>query len=179
MKVDLDQYRTPANAPETLAARREALLHQLGWLADEAGALGPLLEGLPAWALEQTALPEERSVKETLARLTALDRAVYPRWIERILAEEQPTLASAEAAVDSDVNTQAVGALLEALQATRAHLLAAIETVPEANWSRTALLDGETVTLYDLVLRIVRHDAEELRTLAYRLYEAKLTDSAS
>ena len=180
MKVDLDQYRTPANAPETLEARREALLHQLGWLADEARALGPLLDGLPAWALEQTALPEERSVKATLARLAALDQSVYPRWIEQIVAEEQPTLSPAEVAVDSDdVNAQPVHDLLESLQAARARLLAAIETVPEADWSRTAVLGDETITLYDLILHIVRHDAEELRTLAYRLYEAKLTDAPS
>ncbi|NNF57036.1 MAG: hypothetical protein HKN04_02235 [Rhodothermaceae bacterium] len=179
MKVDLDQYTTPANAPGTLKARREALLHQLGWLADEAEALGPLLDGLPAWALEQTALPEERSVKETLARLTTLDRAVYPRWIEQVVAEEQPTLAPAEAAPDSDVNTQDVGGLLQGLRSARSAFIAVIETVPGADWSRTAQLDGKTVTLYDLALRVVRHDAEELRTLAYRLYEAKLADSAS
>jgi hypothetical protein len=34
-------------------------------------------------------------------------------------------------------------------------------------------------SLYDLVLRIVRRDADELRTLAYRLHEARLGNPGS
>ena len=175
MNVDLDQYRQPANAPETLTARRAALLHQLGWLADEAASLTSLLDELPAWALEQTALPEERSVKETLATLATLDRRVYPRWIERVVAEDEPVLAPEETARAVEANERPVEVLLQEVREARAGLVALLEKVPEVEWSRTAILEDATPTLYDLVLRIVRRDADDLRTLAYRLYEAKLT----
>lgn len=176
MKVDLDQYREPANAPETMAARREALLDQLGWLADEAEALAPLLGTLPAWALEQTPLPGERSVNATLAHLAALDRTVHPGWLDQLLAEDEPTWT--DEALDGSPEG-AVETLLDELRAARAAFIARVEAVPEADWTRTGTLNGEPAVLYDLLLRIVRRDADALRTLAYRLNEAKWSDSAS
>ncbi len=178
MNVDLDRYREPSRDPAVLAARREALLHQLGWLADEAEALGGALDGLPGWALEQTALPDERSVKATLAHLAALDRDVYARWVERVVAEDAPGLDDLEAEDDPAANERALDDLLAEVRRRRAALIEAVGAVPEADWDRTATLGGEARSLYDLVLHIVRYDAEALRTLAYRLHEARLSDRA-
>ena len=74
--------------------------------------------------------------------------------------------------------TRPLDALLAEVRRQRAALVAAVQAVPEADWDRTATLQDASVSLYDLVLRIVRHDAETLRTLAYRLHEARLSDRA-
>ncbi|MGB3542099.1 hypothetical protein, partial [Rubrivirga sp.] len=89
---DLDAYAQPRRDAATLAARREALLDQLGWLEDESSALAPLLANLPTWATEQAPMPNDRTAKETFALFAALDRDVTPRWLERIQAHDAPVL---------------------------------------------------------------------------------------
>lgn len=172
----LDQYRDAPRNPETLRIRREALIDQLGWLADEATALEPMLAELPAWALDQAPLPDERTAKETLAHLAALDREVYPRWIELLVADDNPSLAGRDLETDSVANVRDLSFLLNDVQTARASLMTVVESVPESEWTRNATLVDEEVDLFDLVLSIVRHDADCLRNLAYRLHEAKLTN---
>ena len=69
-------------------------------VSDEAAALGPLLATLPAWAIDQAPVPEERSVKETLQALTALDRDVYPAWLDQVEASGDASEAPAFTAPD-------------------------------------------------------------------------------
>lgn len=175
MDVDLDRYRTLPEDPEARRTQREALVEQLGWLADEVMALAPLLGALPDWALEQAPLPGEQSIKETFSALARRDRAVHSRWVEQFVAEKSPALDDAEAEPADEANREPLDVLLADLHEARAAFRAQIAQVPESNWSRQALIAAESVTLYDLALRIVRHDADVLRTLAYRLHEAKLT----
>lgn len=174
MDVDLDRYQEPARDPASRADRRAALLDQLGWLADEAAALAPLLSGLPEWALEGAPLPGDRSAKETLADLARLDREGYPRWLDGL--EKGEALAVPEVPTDPDANGRDIGALIEDLRRGRADLIARVGALPEPAWTREGVLEGEAVLLEDLLLRVVRHDADALRALAYRLHEAKLTD---
>ena len=172
----LDQYRDAPRDPETLAARREALIDQLGWLSDEAKALEPMLAGLPEWALDQAPLPDEHTAKETLALLASLDREVYPKWIEQLVADEQPALAEENVETDSEANAHDLGDLLGEVREARKSLIGVVEAVPESEWTRKATLADEDVDLFDLALRIVRHDADCLRNLAYRLHEANLAN---
>jgi hypothetical protein len=183
--MDLDRYREPLRDPAALAERRAALLDQLGWLADEVAALAPLLAGLPAWALEGAPLPGDRSLKETLVYLARLDREVYPGWIARLEAEERPALVPTGAEPEEGANArdpgsgpgQGLDALVEDVRSARAALVARVGALPEEVWAREATLEDAPVTLYDLLLRVVRHDADVLRALAYRLHEAQLTGS--
>ena len=176
MTVNLDQYRHAPRDPESLRARREALIDQLGWLSDEAKALEPMLADLPAWALDQAPLPDDRTAKETLAHLALLDREVYPKWLEQLVADEHPVLPEANVETDSEANNRDLGALLGEVREARKSLVNVVEAVPESGWTRKATLADEEVDLFDLALRIVRHDADCLRNLAYRLHEANLTD---
>ncbi len=175
----LDQYRDAPCDPATLRMRREALVNQLGWLADEAKALEPMLVDLPAWALDQAPMPGDRTAKEALAHLAVLDREVYPRWIEQIVAEECPSLIQSEVEIDADANTRDIGSLLADVEQARVAFISTVQAVPEAEWTRTATLDDVEVDLFALILRIVRNDADCLRDLAYRFHEAKLSDRAS
>ena len=88
--ADLDRYASPPRDAATLAARRDALLDQLGWLEDEAAALAPLLAALPAWATEQAPMPGDLTAKETFAAIAADDRDATPAWIARVLSEDAP-----------------------------------------------------------------------------------------
>lgn len=172
----LDQYKDAPRSPEIRTARREALLDQLGWLADEARALAPMLESLPDWALDQAPLPNERTAKETLSELAELDRTVYSSWISTFVSEDRPELEKPSVSRDESANTRPITDLLVEVAEARFAFEKVVRNVPEEEWSREAVLDGEEVDLFDIVLHIVRHDADRLRDLAYRLHEAKLTD---
>ena len=175
MSVDLDRYAEPPRDAATLAARREALLDQLGWLEDEAAALAPLLGALPAWATDQAPLPSDLSAKEIFAGLAALDRDVYPGWIARLQAEDAPEVETPDPLPGTDgANERALDALLGDLRAARAAFRATVEAVPAAAWARPVVADGERTDLYGLLLAVVRRDADHLKTLAYRLHEADL-----
>ncbi len=175
MPADLDRYTEPPRDPDTLAARREALLDQLGWLEDEATALAPLLAGLPGWAVEQAPLPTDLSAKETFAALAALDHEVYPAWIARLQDEDAPEVALPDPLPGTDgANERSIEDLLSDLRTARVSFREVVAAVPMAVWSRPIVADGERTDLYGLVLAIVRRDADHLKELAYRLHEADL-----
>ncbi len=177
---DLDRYARPDDDPRRLAERRDALRDQLAWLADEAAALGPLLEDLPDWAISQTAMPGERSVKEALAYIAALDRGPRLSWLRAIVEMQAPALMSSEPSLEADsIAAKPLAVLLQEVGAARGALLERLATVPAEAWGADATLDGEPATLYDIALSIARHDADELRALAYRLHEARLSTRAA
>ncbi|PAP76043.1 hypothetical protein [Rubrivirga marina] len=170
----LDKYSEPRRDAATLAARREALIDQLGWLEDEAAALAPLLDALPAWAVEQAPMPTDLSAKQTFAALAALDRDVYPDWIARLQAEDAPDLESPPLEAEENANDRDLGDLLSDLRAAREALRGTVEAVPAEAWARRATLDGDATDLYGIALAIVQRDAEHLKELAYRLHDADL-----
>ena len=171
----LDQYSEPRRDAATLAARREALLDQLGWLEDEAAALAPLLAGLPAWAVEQAPLPTDLSAKETFAALAALDRDLYPEWVARLQSEDVPALTTPDPLPGTDgANDRPLDDLLGDLRRSRESFRTALTGIPAEAWGRRAVLDGRETDLYGLTLSIVQRDAEYLKELAYRLHEADL-----
>ena len=180
MAVDLDRYREPSREPAVLEARRAALVEQMGWLQHEAGALGPLLGDLPAWAVDQAPVPTERSVKETLQALARLDRETYPAWLDAVEAsgegDEPPAFTSPDlSTLGEGANDHDLDALLADVAEARAPLAERVAAIAPEVWDRPLTLDGETMDLYGLVLAIVQRDADELKTLAYRLHGADLT----
>lgn len=182
--VDLDRYREPSRSPEVLAARRGALAEQMEWLADEAAALGPLLAALPTWAVEQAPLPEERSVRQSLAALAALDRSTHPAWLDAVEAAGRdgepprlamPDLSAVEAGAVGEPADGDLGPLLAEVRAAREALVARVRGLAPDVWERPVLLDGRATDLYGVLLALVRRDADELKALAYRLHGADLT----
>ncbi|MEM0962065.1 MAG: hypothetical protein AAGK21_05925 [Bacteroidota bacterium] len=171
----LDDYTAPRRDAETLAARREALLDQLSWLEDEATALTPLLSALPTWATDQAPLPTDLTAKETFAALAALDRDIYPVWLDRVQSEESPALDTPFSLPGTDgANGRDLEDLLQDLRQSRRAFRETVEAVPPEAWGRPVVLDGSETDLYGLALAIVQRDADRLRELAYRLHEADL-----
>ena len=172
--VDLDAYVAAPRDAATLAARREALLDQMGWLEDESTALGPLLGALPPWAVDQAPLPTDLSVRDTLAALAALDRDVFSAWFAKA-AGEAASLSIPSPLPAPPPTEAALDALLADVAAARRDLRAkAAALAPEA-WSRPLVLDGAPTDLYGATLALVQHDADRLKEIAYRLYEADVT----
>lgn len=177
----LDRYAQPENDPARLAERREVLTDQLAWLADEAEALAPLLADLPEWAVSETALPGERSVRAALARIAALDAGPRYAWLRALAAAPAgaaPALQGDEPVLDAaDVAARSLRELLADVRSARTALLERLAGLSESVWAAEATLDGEPATLYDVTLRIARDDADELRAIAYRLHEATVGGS--
>jgi hypothetical protein len=174
--VDLDAYAAAPRDAATLAARREALLDQMGWLEDEATALGPLLGALPPWAVDQAPLPTDLSVRDTLAALAVLDRDVFSAWFGAAEAPGDAAPLSIPRPLPAPPPTEApLDLLLADVAAARRDLRAkAAALAPEA-WSRPLVLDGAATDLYGAALALVRHDADRLKEVAYRLHEADVT----
>ena len=161
------------------AALREALLDQLRYLADEVDALRTVVDGLPEQIKSGSPAPDALSMKELYGALAVLDQDVRPRRIARIVEEDTPALEPVD--IEDEVrengwNDEELPAILDELQEARQALVAQVEGIPEADWHRTATLDDETITLFDLVHRITQEDAERLRDLGYRLHGAHLSD---
>ena len=182
--VNLDDYQQPLRGEATLAKRRAALLHQLGWIRDEAAALGPLLAALPAWAVDQAPLPTELTAKQTFAALAALDRETYAAWLDALDAGgPPPDLARPDPLPGLDAADQPLDALLADIQAARAALEARLAPLDADAWARPAVLHADETAaatdLYGVVLNIVRFDADRLKELAYRLNDADLRAPSS
>ena len=176
--VNLDAYARPAADAATLAARRAALLDQMGWIEDEALALGPLLGALPPWAVDQAPLPTDLSVRDTVAALAALDRETLPAWFdaaETPESAETPALTIPRPLPAPPASDAPLGVLLADLAAARAALRVRAAAVPPAAWSRPLVLDGRATDLYGATLALVQHDADRLKEIAYRLHEADVT----
>lgn len=168
--IDLDAYARPAADAATLAARREALLDQMGWIEDEATALGPLLGALPPWAVEQAPLPTDISVNATLAALARLDRETLATWFDADAPAGLTLALPAPPETDAPLDV-----LLADVAAARRDLRARAEALDPAAWSRAVTVNGDATDLYGAVLRIVQHDADRLKEIAYRLHEADVT----
>ena len=172
--ADLDAYAEPRRDAATLAARRTALVDQLGWLEDESAALVPLLADLPAWATDQAPMPGDLTAKETFVQLAVWDRDVTSEWLRRALAEDAPELVTPEPQAQPGANDRPLPDLLTDLQGARVGLRQQVEAIDPDAWSRRVVLDGAETDLYGLVLAVVQRDAEHLKTLAYRLHQADL-----
>jgi len=176
--VDLDAHARPPQGAAALAARREALLDQMGWLEDEAAALGPLLGALPPWAVDQAPLPTDLSVRATLAALAVLDRTVFPAWFAaaEAVADGEPAALSLPRPLPAPPPTDAsLDALLADVAAARRDLRARAAAVAPEAWGRPVVLDGAETDLYGAALALVQHDADRLKEVAYRLHEADVT----
>ncbi|MFB6247673.1 MAG: DinB family protein [Salinibacter sp.] len=171
-----DIEEAQADDPEAL---REALLGQLAYLVDEIEALQTVVGGLPDQIKTGRPAPDTLSMKELYGVIATLDTEVRRPRVRRIAEESVPTLTP----VDPDVqareagwNDEPLAAILDRVAEARAALTDQLEALPLEAWHRTATLDGETVTLFDLVHRMTQTDAERLRDLGYRLHGAHLSD---
>jgi len=165
--------------PEDRDDLRTALLDQIEYLIAEVEALRTVAGTVPEPVQSGRPTASDLSMKELYGLIATLDRDVRSAWIERICAEDTPELAPSTAAStvrDADWNDRAMDAVLDAVQEARRDLHARLDALPAEAWTRTGVLGGKTLTLFELVHRIAREDFERLRDLGYRLHDADLSN---
>jgi plasmid stabilization system protein ParE len=166
--------------PEAPDELRAAILDQLTYLEHEIEALKDIVGVVPETLQSGRPTPDERTMKEVYGLMAALDEAVHPKRIKRIAAEDEPTLDPIDPArwVEAeDWNAQPMQDLLDRVQDARRALVETLRALPPEDWARTATVDGETRSVYEIAYQITQDDARRLRMLSQRMHDANLGDS--
>lgn len=158
---------------------RRLLLEQLDYLTHEAEALHQAAQHVPTDLLSSRAPGTERSIKEEIGLLARWDEAVYPGWIERMVAEETPRFEEPDEDAlleDTAWNDTPLEDLLDRLQGAREKLIDTLRQLPPEAWGRTAHFEGEAKRdVYLLTRDIARQDHARLRRMTRLLYESNLS----
>jgi hypothetical protein len=160
---------------------RAVLLTQLRYLIDEVEALKPLVNRVPTAVQEGRPTPDDLSMKEIYGAIALRDAQVHRPRLQRVAAadDETPAFESVddETLVEKeDWDEWPLPDILDRVQSARRALVEQLDAVPVDAWHRAGRFDGETQSLFEIVHRITREDADRLRNLGYRLHEANLTD---
>lgn len=158
---------------------RSALLGQLGYLVDEIEALRTVVGDVPDQIKNGRPSPDALSMKELYAEIATLDTEVRRPRVGQVVDGENPAFESAdpESEVrDAGWNEQALSDILDQVIHAREVLVDQLAAAPLRAWHHTALLNGESVSLFDLVYRMTQTDADRLRNLGHRLHNAHLSD---
>ncbi|WP_258096459.1 DinB family protein [Salinibacter sp. 10B] len=162
--------------PESL---RKALLDQLRYLVEEIEALRTVVDGLPDQIKNGRPTPDALSMKELYGSIAILDSEVRRPRVTIIAENDTPAFESvdpSEKVREAEWNEHSMDDILDRVTAARKELVDHLDALPSDAWHRSATLDGDEVTLFDLVHRITQTDAERLRDLGYRLHGAHLSD---
>lgn len=151
--------RTPAEVVAQLARGPDALL--------------ALVSDVPPADLKRRPRPEKWSAHEHACHL-ALVEPLWAARLERILAEDVPTIVSYEPDADEPPDrllAMDLGAALDAYDQGRRALLARLEEIAPADWERKAVNTAHT--RYSLFL-MCRHAALHDMLHTYRVEESAL-----
>lgn len=172
--TDIDEAQV-----EDPSALRDALIDQLSYLVEEVEALRSVVGSLPDQIKNGRPTPDTLSMKELYGAIATLDAEVRSPRAAQLTSEDDPSFTSVDIddrVQDNGWNEQPIDDILDQVQEARHALLAQLDELPLEAWHRTATLDDESVTLFDLVHRITQTDAERLRDLGYRLHGAHLSE---
>lgn len=160
---------------------RAVLLDQLRYLIDEVEALKPLVDRVPVAVQEGRPTPDALSMKAIYGVIALRDERVHRPRLQRVAAADDKAPAfepvdDEELVDEEDWDEWSLLDILDRVQSARRALVSQLDAVPAAAWSRLGRVGEETHTIYEIVHRITREDADRLRDLSYRLHEANLTD---
>lgn len=161
---------------------REALLDQIEYLIDEVEALRTVTGTVPEAVQSGRPTDEDLSMREHYAVIAVLDRTQRTDWVESVrdAAGEEPVdlnpVGAEEAVRKDDWNDREMDAVLDEVQAARRDLHDLLSALDESAWIREVVLDGETITLFELVHGFADADFQRLRDLGYRLHDADLSE---
>lgn len=152
----------------------------LSLLAETPQRLAALAEGLTAAQLRAAPTPDEWSANDVLAHLRAC-ADVWGDCIATIIAEDEPTLRAINPTtwikrtnyLDLDFQPS-----LRAFATQRAELLATLQPLPDASWSRAATVTGAGKVLTRTVLTYAQWLAEHERPHIKQIARAVNTLSA-
>lgn len=162
--------------PEAL---REALLDQLAYLVDEIEALQTVVGDVPQQIKNGRPAPDALTMKELYGAIATLDDEVRQPRIAQMMDADDPSFDAVDVnprVRDAGWNDRSMADILGQVTAAREALVDQLSAVPLEAWHRTASLDGDAVSVFDLVYRMTQDDAERLRSLGYRLHDAHLSE---
>lgn len=129
-----------------------------------------LSRGLSAEQLSRKPKPEFFSLRENILHLRDIDIEGYEKRIRKILRESMPVLADvngAKLAVERAYNSQPVEPALADLARSRSASVALLRECSEADFGRTAEMEGSgVITLRRLLEMWMQHDADHLADMA-------------
>jgi len=124
--------------------------------------------GLTADQLRSAPLPDEWSANEVLAHLRAC-ADVWGNSIKLIITQDRPAFRAVSPRTwikKTDYRNQAFQASLQAFTTQRMELLASLESLPPAGWSRAATVTmvGKVLerTVLDYAERMIQHEAPHI-----------------
>jgi hypothetical protein len=130
-----------------------------------------LTEGLPAALLVEPPGPGEWSARDVLAHLRAC-ADMWGKYIQRILSEERPVFKAVSPTTwikQTDYREQEFHPSLRAFTEQRRGLLAVLESLEPAAWSRGATVRGagkpRERTVYTYALWLANHEQSHFKQL--------------
>lgn len=136
---------------------KDRLLSNLKSLPNE---LEDLLKDLDEETLRWRPIPNKWSIKEIMCHLRDMERLAYLARYRRILAEDNPQLASVnqdQIAFESDYINQDAQAALKDFKQLRQETLQTLEAAPTEVWSRSGTHETDgPMTVEHLVVRQIK-----------------------
>lgn len=160
MRTKRHQPRMPEQRPRVNAARQAALLDQLRYLIEEVEASKKGLARVPEAVIRQQ-FDDQPSVAELYASIAALDREVL-----------LPLVTGRRATGAAQTGAGALDDILCDVQEARRALVSALEDVPLEAWSGMVTLEGDHMTVYELLQTGLQRNVDALRAVARRLHHS-------
>lgn len=164
--------------PEAGRDLRDALIDQMEYLIDEIRALKTVVHQVPDEVQGGRPTEQDLSMKELYGVIASLDRGPRRQAIERVVSEEAPEIALPDSAALAEAdgwNEQSIDAVLDAVQDARAGFVKTLRALPLEQWERRADVEGEELTVFELVYRMAKNDMQRMRALGHRLHGANLS----
>ena len=166
--------------PEDRKDLRDALIDQMEYLVDEIRALKTVVHHVPDDVQGGRPTEQDLSMKELYGVIASLDAGPRRERIERTVAEEMPTFTSIDTAAlaeEAGWNDKDIDTVLAAVQDARADFVDVLKALSLQQWKRTAQVDGEEMTVFQLVYHMAKDDMQRMRALGHRLHGANLSQS--
>jgi hypothetical protein len=142
----------------------------LAALAEQPKTIERLTAGLPASMLDRAAR-DSWSLNEVLAHLRACSD-MWGGYIQRIAAEDHPTIRAVNPRTwikSTNYPSLPFGPSLRAYMRQRSDLVRLLESLPEAAWSRTALVTGagkpRARSVLEYALWLANHERSHLKQI--------------
>ena len=158
--------------------RRHMLLEQLAYLLHEVEALQQVIKHVPDNLLKQPPPASSFSIKQRFGLLAVRDEEVHQRWLEQVVAEEEPHFEQVNEQVlveKESWNERSMSGILDRVWQARDQLVEAFKKLPASEWERSGLFGEKRRDVYTLARDIARNDATHLRMMAQLLYESDIT----
>ena len=162
---------------EAGASDRDAILDQLEYLTAELEAQAAVRRAVPDPLWAACPFPGERSLLEMYGIMAAREEGVFGDVCDAIL-NGVPSREPDEDELVALENWNDLGPskVVERILEPRRRLVERLRLLPESFWERSAAVGATKMSLAGYTFRVTQQDADMLRRIGIRLYEAQLSN---